>query len=207
MSFFQAYAAGCNIVILASTFERVQIIPGAVHNYIRISALDCSTDTGKIAAAYEDKVCIFEPTPLIHSSQPPAHGLEYKWVQTGSLQASSHITSLSWNLEGTRLLTGGLVLEMWHEKLSKQEEDHEYSNVKFELGPADPKTPTSEQEETRDDAWECVWKCHTAAPVHHMAFSPDGTLFATSGKSDRLVKVWYENKHCEYRLHRVSSLR
>jgi DmX-like protein len=177
----------------------VQIIPGAVHNYIRISALDCSTDTGKIAAAYEDKVCIFEPTPLIHSSQPPAHGLEYKWVQTGSLQASSHITSLSWNLEGTRLLTGGLVLEMWHEKLGKQDEGgHESSNVKFELGGADPRTPTNEQEDSRDETWECVWKCHTAAPVHHMAFSPDGTLFATSGKSDRLVKVWYENKDCEY---------
>lgn len=66
--FTQAYAAGCNIVILASNFERVQIIPGAVHNYIRISCLDCSTDTGKIAAAYENQVCIFEPTPLIHST-------------------------------------------------------------------------------------------------------------------------------------------
>jgi DmX-like protein len=119
--FSQAYAAGCNIVILASTFERVQIIPGAIHNYIRISALDCSTDTGKIAAAYEDKVCIFEPTPLIHSSQPPEHGLEYKWVQTGTLQASSHISSLSWNLEGTRLLTGGTVLEMWHEKIAEDD--------------------------------------------------------------------------------------
>ena len=63
---FQAYAAGCNIVILASTFERVQIIPGAWHNYIRISCVDCSTDTGKIAAAYENQVCIYEPTPLIH---------------------------------------------------------------------------------------------------------------------------------------------
>lgn len=55
-------------MILASNFERVQIIPGAVHNYIRISCLDCSTDTGKIAAAYENQVCIFEPTPLIHSN-------------------------------------------------------------------------------------------------------------------------------------------
>lgn len=99
-----------------------------MHNYIRISALDCSTDTGKIAAAYEDKVCIFEPTPLLHSEQPPAHGLEYKWVQTGCLQASSHISSLSWNLEGTRLLTGGIVLEMWHEKLSKDDEAQEPSN-------------------------------------------------------------------------------
>lgn len=94
-----------------------------MHNYIRISALDCSTDTGKIAAAYEDKVCIFEPTPLIHSSHAPQHGLEYKWVQTGCLQAASHISSLSWNLEGTRLLTGGIVLQLWNEKLNKQDEE------------------------------------------------------------------------------------
>ncbi|XP_062554540.1 dmX-like protein 2 isoform X3 [Armigeres subalbatus] len=190
---FTAYAAGCNIVILASNFERVQIIPGAVHNYIRISALDCSTDTGKIAAAYEDKVCIFEPTPLIHGERPSSHGLEYKWVQTGSLQATSHISSLSWNLEGTRLLTGGTVLQLWHERLSKPDDD-EPTSVKFEIGgDRDPRTPTNEEES--DSHWDCVWKCHTATPVHHMAFSPDGTLFATSGKSDRLVKVWYENKH------------
>lgn len=72
--------------------------------------------------------------------------------------------------------------------------------VKFEIGGSDPKTPTNEQDEGPDESWEweCVWKCHTAAPVHHMAFSPDGTLFATSGKSDRLVKVWYENKHRKF---------
>lgn len=64
----QAYAAGCNIVILASTFERVQIIPGAVHDYIRISSIDCSSDTGKIAAAYDNMVCVYEPTPLIHNN-------------------------------------------------------------------------------------------------------------------------------------------
>ncbi|XP_053689152.1 dmX-like protein 2 isoform X2 [Sabethes cyaneus] len=190
---FTAYAAGCNIVILASNFERVQIIPGAVHNYIRISALDCSTDTGKIAAAYEDKVCIFEPTPLIHNDRSSTHGLEYKWVQTGSLQATSNISSLSWNLEGTRLLTGGTVLQLWHERLSNQDDD-EPATVKFEIGgDRDPKTPTNDEDS--DASWDCVWKCHTASPVHHMAFSPDGTLFATSGKSDRLVKVWYENKH------------
>lgn len=70
------------------------------------------------------------------------------------------------------------------------------SAVTFEIGDRDPRTPTAEDE--NKTGWECVWKCHTATPVHHMAFSPDGTLFATSGKSDRLVKVWYENKHCEY---------
>lgn len=71
--------------------------------------------------------------------------------------------------------------------------------VTFEIGGSgsdrgDPKTPNNEEE----PEWECVWKCHTATPVHHMSFSPDGTLFATSGKSDRLVKIWYENKNGTY---------
>lgn len=55
-------------MILASNFERVQIIPGAIHGYVRIGSLDCSTDTGKIAASYGAEVCIFEPTPLIHTA-------------------------------------------------------------------------------------------------------------------------------------------
>lgn len=42
--------------------------------------------------------------------------------------------------------------------------------------------------------WICVWQCHTATPAHHLAFSPDGVLFATSGINDRLVKIWYQNK-------------
>lgn len=54
-----------------------------------------------------------------------------------------------------------------------------------------------EQEQT---SWQCVWKANTATPVQHLAFSPDGTLFATSGENDRLVKIWYENKHCKYSL-------
>ncbi|CAG0916295.1 unnamed protein product [Notodromas monacha] len=68
---FTAYAGGCNIVILASNFERVQIIPGVIHENVQITCIDCSTDTGKIAAAYGDKICIFEPVPLINHN--PRH--------------------------------------------------------------------------------------------------------------------------------------
>ncbi|XP_012281901.1 dmX-like protein 2 isoform X2 [Orussus abietinus] len=190
---FTAYAAGCNIVILASNFERVQIIPGAVHNYIRISCLDCSTDTGKIAAAYENQVCIFEPTPLIHSTC--SHQLEYRWVQTGTLQTDSYISSLSWNLEGTRLLTGGELLQLWHQNIQPFQEE-QTGAVKFSIGgeaeSPGPAEPTSGNE---PGSWNCAWKCRTATPVHLMSFSPDGTLFATTGMNDRLVKIWFENKH------------
>lgn len=47
----------------------------------------------------------------------------FRWVQTGSLQADSHISSLSWNLEGTRLLTGGVTIQMWHERITNKDED------------------------------------------------------------------------------------
>lgn len=54
------------------------------------------------------------------------------------------------------------------------------------------KSPTSESEEFM--SWQCIWSCKTAIPVYHMAFSKDGSLFATCGRNDRLVKIWYENK-------------
>ncbi|XP_069360205.1 dmX-like protein 2 isoform X7 [Maniola hyperantus] len=188
---FTAYAAGCNIVILASNFERVQIIPGAIHGYVRISSLDCSTDTGKIAAAYGAEVCIFEPTPLIHSAAT-THGLEYRWVQTGKLVADGPITALSWNLEGTRLLTGGKILQLWHQASLYQEDSQPSSGVTFQIGgDKDEKIKPPEEDEP---GWLCVWQCHTATPAHHLAFSPDGVLFATSGVNDRLVKIWYQNK-------------
>nr|CAD7199842.1 unnamed protein product [Timema douglasi] len=66
------------------------------------------------------------------------------------------------------------------------------SGVKFEIG--EDVCPPQGALLEEDRGWECIWKCHTATPVVHMAFSPDGTLFATSGKSDRLVKIWFENK-------------
>ncbi len=47
---FQAYAAGCDIVILASDFQRVQIIPGAIHGNIQVSGIDCCSDAGKVRA-------------------------------------------------------------------------------------------------------------------------------------------------------------
>lgn len=182
---------------MASSFDRVQIIPGATHGYIKISALDCSTDTGKIAAAYEEKIYIFEPTPAIPAHITSSHNLDYRWVQTGQFHTASQVTSLSWNLEGTRLLTSGTSLQMWREK--SQNTENEQISVKFEIGGGDREAKTTPTEEKDDETlWECVWNCQTATAVYHMAFSPDGSLFATSGRSDRLVKIWYENKHSKY---------
>lgn len=70
------------------------------------------------------------------------------------------------------------------------------SAVKFEIGCGnEPKSPINDEETIEfSSSWEIAWECQTATPIHHMAFSPDGTLFATCGKNDRLVKIWYEHK-------------
>uniref|UniRef100_A0A8C0XNV9 RAVE complex protein Rav1 C-terminal domain-containing protein n=1 Tax=Castor canadensis TaxID=51338 RepID=A0A8C0XNV9_CASCN len=56
-----AYGSGCDIVILASDFECVQIIPGAKHGNIQVSCVECSNQQGRVAASYGNAVCIFEP--------------------------------------------------------------------------------------------------------------------------------------------------
>lgn len=70
--------------------------------------------------------------------------------------------------------------------------------VTFSIGgEADSPLPGDSINGNEPGAWNCVWKCRTATPVHLMSFSPDGTLFATTGFNDRLVKIWFENKQCK----------
>lgn len=49
--FFQAYASGCDIVVLGTDFERLQIIPGAKHGNIQVGCVDCSMQQGKVCRA------------------------------------------------------------------------------------------------------------------------------------------------------------
>ena len=117
---FQAYASGCNVVILSPKFERVQIIPGVCHDNIQISCLDCSVDSGKIAAAYANQVVVFEPTPLVPQEDGEddvsRDGLDYWWVETARMKAECRVATLAWNNEGNRLLTAGDYIQMWQFK-------------------------------------------------------------------------------------------
>lgn len=72
--------------------------------------------------------------------------------------------------------------------------------VTFEIGEEAIPMSTSAYNNCEVRGWECVWQKETASPVVHIAFSPDGTLFATAGKDDRLVKIWFENKQCKYEI-------
>ncbi|XP_043103136.1 dmX-like protein 1 isoform X3 [Puntigrus tetrazona] len=162
---FTAYASGCDIVILGSDFERIQIIPGANHGNIQVGCVDCSLQGGQIAASYGNIVCVFEPVEV--SPQGKAQKkLNYHWQKSGQfvLQSVAHI--LTWHPTGSCLLTGSGCLQLWCD------------------GQSDPAPQSS---------WRCVWQCKSAAPTHFIKFSLDGEFFATAGQDDCLVKVWYSS--------------
>lgn len=60
-SLFQAYGSGCDVVILASDFECVQIIPGAQHGNIQVGCVECSHQLGRVS------VTAHSDTLIIHS--------------------------------------------------------------------------------------------------------------------------------------------
>ncbi|XP_067885987.1 dmX-like protein 1 isoform X2 [Heterodontus francisci] len=175
---FTAYASGCDIVILASDFERLQIIPGAKHGNIQVGCVDCSMQQGKIAASYGNLICIFEPVPLLNRKTKHST-LNYQWQKSGQFVLESVVHNLAWDPQGIRLLTGSNSLQLW-------------SNGNLEININEEET-TDETDPNKVDDWRCIWESKSASPIHLLKVSPDGEFFATVGKDDCLVKVWYNS--------------
>ncbi|XP_020836444.1 dmX-like protein 2 isoform X2 [Phascolarctos cinereus] len=175
---FTAYGSGCDIVILANDFECVQIIPGAKHGNIQVSCVECSNQHGRIAASYGNAVCIFEPLGI--NSHKRNCQVKCQWLKTGQFFLSSVTYNLAWDPQGNRLLTATDLVQLWAPPESDiLEEEEEIDQVK------DSKIPPVLSD------WKCIWHCKTSVSVHLMEWSPDGEYFATAGKDDCLLKVWY----------------
>ncbi|XP_062399694.1 dmX-like protein 1 isoform X3 [Sardina pilchardus] len=172
---FTAYASGCDIVILGSDFERLQIIPGAKHGNIQVGCVDCSQQGGQIAASYGNIVCVFEPVPLLNPEKTQTQKFGCQWQKSGQFVLQSIAHNLAWNPAGMQLLTGSSSLQLW-------------SNESPTCGPAEEASSSSTE---GHNTWRCIWQCKTASPTHFLKFSPGGEFFATAGQDDCLVKVWY----------------
>ncbi|KAM4710002.1 dmX-like protein 1 isoform 2-T2 [Discoglossus pictus] len=170
-----AYASGCDVVILGSDFERLQVIPGVQHGNVLVGCVDCSMQQGRIAASYGNLICVFEPINLLKQKNSHSHGIRTQWQKSAHIVLDSVVHNLTWDPTGTRLLTGSNTLQLW-------------SNIHIEKLADDE---SHEKPDTDFANWRCIWQCKTAFSVHLMKFSPDGEFFATAGKDDCLVKVWY----------------
>uniref|UniRef100_A0A8C1VT33 Dmx-like 2 n=1 Tax=Cyprinus carpio TaxID=7962 RepID=A0A8C1VT33_CYPCA len=180
---FTAYGSGCDIVILASDFECVQIIPGAQNGNIQVGCVECSQQLGRIAASYGNTVCIFEP---IASNPNKRHKqLNYQWQKTGQFFLNAITYNLAWDPQGNRILAATEHLQLWAPPTSDtliEEEDSQLNDDRAH--------------ELMLNDWKCIWQCKTAAAVHITQWSPDGEYFATAGKI--LVLPPTLNSHCEF---------
>ncbi|XP_069030192.1 dmX-like protein 2 isoform X2 [Embiotoca jacksoni] len=174
---FTAYGSGCDVVILASDFDCVQIIPGAQNGNIQVGCVECSHQLGRIAASYGNTVCVFEP--LSTNPNKRHKQLNYQWQKTGQFFLEAITYNLAWDPQGNRILAATEQLQLWAPPLTDaliEEEDGQLMEDK-------PHPVLND--------WNCVWQCKTAASVHVAKWSPDGEYFATVGKDDCLLKVWY----------------
>uniref|UniRef100_A0A3Q2DCI4 Dmx like 1 n=1 Tax=Cyprinodon variegatus TaxID=28743 RepID=A0A3Q2DCI4_CYPVA len=79
---FTAYASGCDVVILGSNFERLQIIPGAKHGNIQVGCVNCSQRDGQVRIHVDKK-------------------LSCQWQKTGQFVLESMVRNLAWHPTGT----------------------------------------------------------------------------------------------------------
>ncbi|KAM4578772.1 dmX-like protein 1 isoform 1-T1 [Fundulus diaphanus] len=175
---FTAYASGCDVVILGSNFERLQIIPGAKHGNIQVGCVNCSQRAGQIAASYGSIVCVFEPVQHPDQKYTSSFKRSCQWQKTGQFVLESMVRNLAWHPTGGTLLTGSTSLQLWSN-----------DDGKYESEEREKQTRTNKQD--TNSTWRCIWQSKTASPVSFMKFSPDGQFFATAGQDDCLVKVWY----------------
>uniref|UniRef100_A0A2K6LS88 DmX-like protein 1 n=1 Tax=Rhinopithecus bieti TaxID=61621 RepID=A0A2K6LS88_RHIBE len=169
---FTAYASGCDIVILGSDFERLQIIPGAKHGNIQVGCVDCSMQQD--CSILWKRYLHFEPVNLPKQKKIWSE-LYSQWQKSGQFFLESIAHNITWDPTGSRLLTGSSYLQLWsNTNLEKPTEDENVNKTDLNFGD-----------------WRCIWHCKTASEVHLMKFSPDGEFFATAGKDDCLLKVWY----------------
>ncbi|XP_024858269.1 dmX-like protein 2 isoform X3 [Kryptolebias marmoratus] len=174
---FTAYGSGCDVVILACDFDCVQIIPGAQNGNIQVGCVECSHQLGRIAASYGNTVCIFEP--LSTNPNKRHKQLNYQWQKTGQFFLDAITYNLAWDPQGNRILAATERLQLWAPPLTDaliEEEDGQMME---------------ERNHPVLNDWNCVWQCKTAGSVHVAKWSPDGEYFATVGKDDCLLKVWY----------------
>ena len=87
-------------------------------------------------------------------------------------------------------MTAGDFLQLWQHEVKEGASE----NVSFQLGSAED----SDQE--TQTTWSCLWKTRPANSIAFLAYSSDGSLFATSGANDRLVRVWYQNQQCKLKV-------
>ncbi|KAK1085160.1 regulator of (H+)-ATPase in vacuolar membrane [Friedmanniomyces endolithicus] len=162
---YVVYISGCQLNICTSPTKLVQAL--AFDDELIATAAE--SQTGKIAVVGKSDRYILEPV---------AEGWTRVWwkksLRLGREDAGDEAQCLSWSGEGDLLVGGCRQLSLFSTLPSSRTNSPAVS-------PADV-----------DDLEErsALWSKPVASPVQHAAFCPSANLIATSGRYDRLVKIW-----------------
>ncbi|KAK0943223.1 regulator of (H+)-ATPase in vacuolar membrane [Friedmanniomyces endolithicus] len=162
---YVVYISGCQLNICTSPTKLVQ----ALTFDDELIATAAESQTGKIAVAGKSDRYILEPV---------AEGWTKVWwkksLGLGWEDAGDEAQCLSWSGEGDLLMGGTRQLSLFSTLPSSRTNSPAVS-------PADV-----------DDLEErsALWSKPVASPVQYAVFCPSANLIATSGRYDRLIKIW-----------------
>jgi WD40 repeat protein len=126
-----------------------------------------------------------------------------RWEAVLTIEHEFEVLSLSWLPARDFLIVGGTSLLIWefrkdlveeYKALVKRENAAAtlINAVQSKHARQEHETERMKKEEKRRASmYRSVWHTQCTSPSAHIACSPDGRYFATAGKHDKVVKVWF----------------
>ncbi|CEF59911.1 DmX-like protein 1 [Strongyloides ratti] len=177
---FIASCVGRDLVILDKDLNRIQLISNTFldedKRSARISAINCCQESGKIISVYGTTIALFEPK--IGDSRDNELDMKDEWKLVRKFESKDTVKAISWALEGNRIiLATDSELKILQARPNKQNQ-----NVNF----------TIDYEHDNSTKYDLLWKQTISSPIRSISVSSDSMFFATCGKNETIVKIWYQ---------------
>lgn len=177
---FIASCVGRDLVILDKDLNRIQLISNTFldedKRSARISAIDCCQESGKIISVHGTTIALFEPK--ISDSKDNELEIKDEWRLVRKFESKDNVKAISWALEGNRIiLATDCELKILQARPNKQNQ-----NVNFSI----------DYEHDNSTKYDLLWNQSISSPIRSIAVSSDSMFFATCGKNDTTVKIWYQ---------------
>ncbi|KAJ1955015.1 DmX-like protein 1, partial [Dispira parvispora] len=175
-SYYLFISTGSDVLIYETAqWTLVQIVHPCQDARLRtptsVPSVSCCSPSGVVALALENVILLYYPEITSSTSTEGARFQpgEVRWTCTVVLRTDDIGTCVQWQ-SNTTLLVGSI------HGVTQWEHCHE--------DPAVRDGPTQ---------WSKTWEESLSVPCHLIATSADHDMFATLGRYDRLVKLWYSD--------------
>uniref|UniRef100_A0A0K0F2N9 DmX-like protein 1 (inferred by orthology to a human protein) n=1 Tax=Strongyloides venezuelensis TaxID=75913 RepID=A0A0K0F2N9_STRVS len=177
---FIASCVGRDLVILDKDLNRIQLISNTFldedKRSSRISAINCCQESGKIVSIYGTTIALFEPKT--NDCKDDEAGVKDEWRLVRKFESKDNVKAISWALEGNRIiLATDRELKVLQARPVKQNQ-----NINFSI----------DYDHDNSTKYDLMWKQAISSPIRSISVSSDSMFFATCGKNDTIVKIWYQ---------------